>query len=94
LAASRQCEIEIADSGPGIAPAHLDRIFEPFFTTKEYGTGLGLTNVRRLVQDNGGSVEVKSELEKGSRFLVRFPTAEDVTDEPAVPQPVAVGTGP
>jgi signal transduction histidine kinase len=90
----RQCEIEIVDSGPGIAPAHLDRIFEPFFTTKEYGTGLGLTNVRRLVQDNGGTIEVKSELEKGSRFVVRFPTAEDATDEPAARQPAAAASGP
>jgi signal transduction histidine kinase len=69
-------EIEVADTGCGIPQASLHRIFEPFFTTKEYGTGLGLTNVKRLVQDNGGTVEVSSDEGKGSRFILRFPAAE------------------
>ncbi len=68
-------ELSVTDTGPGIKPEELLRIFEPFFTTKEYGTGLGLTNVRRLVQDNGGIVEVYSEPGKGTRFIVRFPAA-------------------
>ncbi|TAJ22886.1 MAG: HAMP domain-containing protein [Nitrospirae bacterium] len=68
-------EIEVADTGCGIPRHHLDRIFEPFFTTKEYGTGLGLTNVKRLIEDNGGTLEVRSEEGKGSRFVVRFPAA-------------------
>lgn len=67
-----QVEIEIADTGCGIAPAHLEHIFEPFFTTKEYGTGLGLTNVKRLIQENGGFLEVQSQEGAGSRFLIRF----------------------
>lgn len=65
--------IEVADTGCGIPASHLDRIYEPFFTTKEYGTGLGLTNVKRLVQDNGGAIEVASEEGRGSRFILRFP---------------------
>lgn len=65
--------IEVADTGCGIPAAHLARIYEPFFTTKEYGTGLGLTNVKRLVQDNGGTIEVTSEEGRGSRFILRFP---------------------
>jgi signal transduction histidine kinase len=69
-------DIEVADSGCGIPQASLHRIFEPFFTTKEYGTGLGLTNVKRLVQDNGGTIEASSEEGKGSRFILRFPAAE------------------
>ncbi|WP_447977546.1 ATP-binding protein [Candidatus Nitrospira bockiana] len=64
--------IEVADTGCGISEAHLHRIFEPFFTTKDYGTGLGLTNVKRLIEDNGGAIEVESELGKGSRFSLRF----------------------
>jgi signal transduction histidine kinase len=68
-------EIEVADTGCGIPSANLERIFEPFFTTKQYGTGLGLTNVKRLVQDNGGALEVESEPGKGSRFVMRFPAA-------------------
>ena len=69
-------EIEVADTGCGIPQANLDRIFEPFFTTKEYGTGLGLTNVKRLVEDNGGVLEVNSEEGKGSQFVIRFLPAD------------------
>ncbi|HVG01482.1 MAG TPA: ATP-binding protein, partial [Nitrospira sp.] len=65
-------EIEVSDSGSGIAPEHLSRIFEPFFTTKEYGTGLGLTNVKRLVEDNGGTLTVKSQPEAGTSCMLRF----------------------
>ena len=65
-------EIEVADSGNGIAPDHLSRIFEPFFTTKEYGTGLGLTNVKRLVEDNDGILTVTSSLGKGTSCTLRF----------------------
>lgn len=71
-----QIEIEIVDTGCGIAPDHLERIFEPFFTTKEYGTGLGLTNVKRLIQDNGGLLDVQSQEGTGSRFMIRFPVAQ------------------
>jgi signal transduction histidine kinase len=68
-------EIEIKDTGPGIAAAHLPRIFEPFFTTKEYGTGLGLTNVKRLIEDNGGILTVASTEGTGSVFVTSLPTA-------------------
>ncbi|HKW85556.1 MAG TPA: ATP-binding protein, partial [Nitrospiraceae bacterium] len=70
-------EIEVADTGCGIPQANLDRIFEPFFTTKEYGTGLGLTNVKRLIEDNGGTLGVSSEEGKGSQFFIRFPSADE-----------------
>jgi signal transduction histidine kinase len=65
-------EIEVADTGGGIAPDHLGRIFEPFFTTKDYGTGLGLTNVKRLVEDNGGTLAVTSNQGTGTTFTLRF----------------------
>ena len=65
-------EIEVADTGSGIAPEHLSRIFEPFFTTKPYGTGLGLTNVKRLVEDNGGTLIVNSTVGKGTSCTLRF----------------------
>jgi signal transduction histidine kinase len=68
-------EIEVKDTGQGIAAMHLPRIFEPFFTTKEYGTGLGLTNVKRLVEDNGGILTVTSAEGAGSSFITRFPVA-------------------
>ena len=68
-------QIEVADTGNGIAPEDLDTIFEPFFTTKETGegTGLGLPIARTLIEDHGGQLAVESELGHGSRFLVWIP---------------------
>lgn len=81
-AAGNHVEIEVADTGGGIPRSHLERIFEPFFTTKEYGTGLGLTNVKRLIEDNGGTLNVYSEEGKGSRFVLRFPAGGHTMDAP------------
>ena len=72
LGSEGDVEIEVADTGSGIQADHLARIFEPFFTTKAYGTGLGLTNVKRLVEDNGGTLAVTSNQEKGTTFTLRF----------------------
>ena len=72
MGAQGEVDIEVTDSGSGIAPDHLSRIFEPFFTTKEYGTGLGLTNVKRLVEDNGGTLTVMSRTREGTTFTRRL----------------------
>ncbi|MCS6295443.1 MAG: hypothetical protein H8K09_04350 [Nitrospira sp.] len=64
--------IDVTDTGSGIPPDHLARVFEPFFTTKNYGTGLGLTNVKRLVEDNGGTLAVTSNQGTGTTFTLRF----------------------
>jgi two-component system NtrC family sensor kinase len=67
---------DVEDTGPGIATEDLERIFDPFFTTKpEGGTGLGLAISMRIVKEIGGSIEVRSEPNKGSRFSVRLPAA-------------------
>ncbi len=91
-----QVEIEIADTGCGIAPAHLEHIFEPFSTTKEYGTGLGLTNVKRLIQENGGFLDVQSQEGTGSRFLIRFASSPPSgrSGRTAEPENEAVGARP
>ncbi|HLF05774.1 MAG TPA: ATP-binding protein, partial [Thermoplasmata archaeon] len=67
--------IEISDTGRGIAPEHLPRLFEPFFTTRPKGTGLGLFVAHGIVQRHGGSIEVASELDKGTRFTITLPGA-------------------
>jgi len=68
--------LEVEDSGPGMAPELQDRIFEPFFTTKQDGTGLGLATVQRIVEQHGGSIEIASELGRGTCFRVLLPLAE------------------
>jgi PAS domain S-box-containing protein len=70
---------EVQDTGIGIAPENVERIFERFWqvnqgsTRSHGGTGLGLTVTRRLAELLGGTIEVHSELGKGSRFRVRLP---------------------
>lgn len=66
-------QVEVADTGGGIAEEFIDEIFNDFFTTKEEGTGLGLSNVRRLAADCGARISVKSEPGDGSIFILSFP---------------------
>jgi signal transduction histidine kinase len=67
--------IEFADTGPGIAPDVLPRIFEPFFTTKAVGkgTGLGLPIVQRIVEEHGGTIDVRSQPGRGTTFRIELP---------------------
>jgi len=72
--------IRVVDTGAGIAKENLPRVFEPFFSTKaEAGTGLGLSLVRRLVEEHGGRVHVESERGAGSTFVVELPLEPPVT---------------
>jgi len=71
-------QIEVTDTGCGIPPADLEHIFDPFYTTKHEslereGTGLGLTIVHQIVQEHGGHIEARSELGRGTTFLVTLP---------------------
>lgn len=68
--------LEVLDDGIGMSPAQLDRLFSPFYTTKANGTGLGLCNVRQIVEAHGGRVTAESEPGKGSRFKVEFVRSE------------------
>lgn len=65
--------ISIQDSGCGMSPETLAHIFEPFFTTKGAGTGLGLATVHGIVQQNGGFIDVQSQLGAGSTFRIFLP---------------------
>lgn len=66
--------IEVEDNGVGIPEEMYDRIFEPNFTSKTSGTGLGLTMVRKMVEEYKGEISVKSEVDKGSTFTISFPS--------------------
>jgi signal transduction histidine kinase len=78
-ASGRGVRVDFEDTGPGIAPEHRDRIFDPFFTTKPEvsGTGLGLSVSLGIVQSHGGTIEVESELGKGTTFTVALPLRVD-----------------
>jgi signal transduction histidine kinase len=73
--------VTIADTGHGIDPRHLNRIFEPFFTTKPVGvgTGLGLSVSYSIIKKHNGTLDVASELGKGTTFTIRLPIIQTDT---------------
>jgi PAS domain S-box-containing protein len=74
-----QVVVTITDTGVGISDEAKSRIFEPFFTTKEVGkgTGLGLSISYGIVKDYNGTIEVESEVDKGTTFKIAFPACEE-----------------
>jgi PAS domain S-box-containing protein len=83
--------LTMSDTGTGMTPEVQARLFEPFFTTKELGkgTGLGLATVHGIATRNGGSVNVYSEIAKGTSFKVYFPRADAAEMVVAVRPPVS-----
>ncbi|MFI5310957.1 MAG: ATP-binding protein [Gemmatimonadales bacterium] len=73
--ADRRVRFTVADTGRGMSKEELDRAFDDFYTTKPAGTGLGLSVVRRLLMDLGGSIKVDTAPGAGSTFTVEIPAA-------------------
>jgi signal transduction histidine kinase len=74
LVVSNNFQIEITDNGSGISPKNLSRIYDAFFSTKpDTGTGLGLGIVKKIVSIYNGKIDVKSELGKGTSFMISIP---------------------
>ena len=73
---SNEIVIEIEDSGTGVPEELLTKIFEPLFTTKQRGTGLGLASCKRIIEQHGGSIHVKS---KPSMFIIKLPKLLEIS---------------
>jgi signal transduction histidine kinase len=73
LNGSEWVTISFSDTGVGIQEEILRKIFEPLFTTKAKGIGLGLAITKTLVEAHGGTIDVQSEVGKGTTFAIRLP---------------------
>ena len=69
-------EITVRDTGPGIPEDQIENIFNPFFTSKEKGTGLGLAVSNKIIEDQGGSLTLKSERGIGTSMIISLPAAK------------------
>jgi signal transduction histidine kinase len=69
--------ITVEDTGCGIPGPLLSQIYEPYFTLKRNGTGLGLTVVKKIMDEHGGRIDVESAQMQGTRFLLRLPRYEN-----------------
>jgi signal transduction histidine kinase len=72
---SNSAEIRVSDTGPGIPPELREKIYNLYFTTKERGSGIGLAMTFQIVQLHDGTIEVATEMGKGTSFTIRLPIA-------------------
>lgn len=94
LRPGRFVRIEVADSGTGISPHHLQRIFDPYFSTKQRGSGLGLSVAYSIVRNHDGLIVADSTLGAGSRMTIWLPTTGRTAEaRPATGQVVHIGQG-
>jgi PAS domain S-box-containing protein len=75
---NRHLRLGVSDTGHGMTEEIRSKVFEPFFTTKDFGkgTGLGLTVVKGIIEEHGGTIDVESVIDKGTTFWIRFPLDE------------------
>lgn len=79
ICGENEVKISICDTGTGISKENLEKIFEPYFTTKETGTGLGLTQVFKIIREHQGEITVDSEPGTGSDFRIILPVPQRET---------------
>ncbi|OPY64879.1 MAG: Sporulation kinase E [Syntrophorhabdaceae bacterium PtaU1.Bin034] len=70
--------VEITDTGPGISAEDLRYVFDPFFSSKKKGTGLGLANVKKIMEAHGGRVGVSSKKPTGTLVSLTLPVKEEI----------------
>lgn len=66
-------EVTVSDTGPGIGEEDLAKIFDPYFTTKKLGIGLGLAITKKIVEEHGGQISVRSRLHEGTTVIISLP---------------------
>ena len=76
-----ECQVAVADRGPGISPPLREKMFQPFFSTKSRGAGLGLPTARRIVEAHGGSLTARPRDGGGTLLTVTLPLREAVGPE-------------
>jgi signal transduction histidine kinase len=69
--------VDIKDTGIGMSEEQMAKIFEPYYTTKEFGSGLGLTVVYKVIKEHGGEVTVKSRENHGTTFTLSIPIPDN-----------------
>ena len=72
-----QLQITVEDNGCGIDAADLLHVFNPFFTQKKYGTGLGMTQVKKIIDLHMGNIEIRSKNKEGTRVMVTLPINQE-----------------
>jgi two-component system, NtrC family, sensor kinase len=89
-------EVRVMDTGSGIPPEIRPKIFDPFFTTKPQGqgTGLGLSISHGIITDHGGTIDVDSEVGRGTTFTIRLPAARPAAPAKAAPRAPAAAAPP
>jgi PAS domain S-box-containing protein len=75
LNGSGEVQIEVSDTGAGIALENRHKVFEPFFTTRPNGVGLGLAIVRKTIHDHGGTIGLRANGDSGTTFVIKLPLA-------------------
>ena len=96
LAESHEAQIAVSDNGPGISPERHAELFEAFRSTKgQRGTGLGLAVTRKIVEEHGGRIEVRSEPKQGATFIITLPSDRVVLDsgDTRLPRPLPSAEG-
>ena len=71
----------VEDSGSGISAEVLPQLFEPFFTTRIDGTGLGLANARKIIDEHDGYIRAENRPQGGAQFTVHLPAARLIAAE-------------
>ncbi len=92
-------EIVLRDNGPGIDKSLIPKLFTPFVTTKAHGTGLGLAISQRLIAGAGGRIELRTQVGRGTTFVIALPGEAPPSDKPSRPsiapaKPAATSTTP